>query len=365
MRCFSFLLTLFSFVITGQAGGATEPSHTTIHVQPSGEETVIEWYDAARLPMEGRRWDDPDRPFARLPLRVQEEVTVGVWRMSTRTAGLALRFETDSNQVHVRWSGGLPLAMDHMAATGVSGVDLYRRGLEGWEFAAVGFPADGETTRTLVTVRNNPSREYLLFLPLYSAVDYLELGVDEGASFRPLTPPADEKPVVMYGTSIVQGGCASRTGMAHPAILRRWLDREVINLGFSGSAKMEPVMAELLSEIDAAVYVLDCLPNMTDALVDERLEPFLRQLRAARPGVPIVFVEHIRAERAASRHAISRAVIAKLLSEGFEDLHVIDGATLLPGREEATVDGTHPTDLGFFRIAEAHEPLLREILGGR
>src|SRR5690606_15666050 len=125
-------------------------------------------------------------------------------------------------------------------ATGVSGLDLYRREGGKWEFAAVGIPQDGETTRTLVTNPGDTLHEYLLFLPLYSAVDYLEVGVNAGATFTPLAPPEGEKPIVMYGSSIVQGGCASRTGMAHPAILRRWLDREVVNLGFSGSAKMEP-----------------------------------------------------------------------------------------------------------------------------
>lgn len=365
MRLCGLLLAIFSFVITGQAGDRLDPSRTTPHTHLSGEQTMIEWYDAAHLPIEGRRWHDPDRPFVRLPSRVLDDVTPGVRNMSTRTAGLALRFETDSRHVYARWSGGLPLAMNHMAATGVSGLDLYRRGESGWEFVAVGFPTDRETTRTLTSRTTAVSDEYLLFLPLYSDVNYLEVGVDKGSLFRPLAPPAGEKPIVMYGTSIVQGGCASRTGMAHPAILRRWLDREVINLGFSGSARMEPIMADLLAEIDAAVYVLDCLPNMTDALVEERVEPFLRQLRDARPGVPIVFVEHLKGDRAASRHAISRAVIERLEAEGFGELYVIEGTSLLQGREEGTVDGTHPTDLGFLRIAEAHEPLLRQILEGQ
>src|SRR5262249_29415705 len=136
-------------------------------------------------------------------------------------------------------------------------------------------------------------REYLLYLPLYNGVKSVEVGVPKGAALTKASPrPADHaKPLVFYGTSITQGGCASRPGMVHTAILGRRLERPVINLGFSGNGRMEREMAELLAELAPAVYVLDCLPNMDAALVAQRVEPFVRTLRKARPDTPILLVE--------------------------------------------------------------------------
>src|SRR5205085_2015483 len=136
-------------------------------------------------------------------------------------------------------------------------------------------------------------REFLLYLPLYNGVSSVEIGIAKGSTLAkgPARPPERQKPIVFYGTSITQGGCASRPGMVHTAILGRRLDRPVINLGFSGSGRMEPAMATLLAELDPAVYVLDCLPNMSAAEVAERMEPFVRTLRKAHPRTPIVMAE--------------------------------------------------------------------------
>lgn len=320
---------------------------------------VIVWYDAATMRMEGRGWDEPGRAFHRLPARAEGRVTAEVWRLEANTAGLAVRFATDSASIHARWSGGG--AMQHMPATGVSGVDLYARGESGWKFVAGGRPKDGETTRTLTSGRTGMG-DYRLYLPLYQKVDYLEIGVEKGSRFSQ-PEPANELPIIFYGTSIVQGGCASRPGMAHTAILGRWLDREAINLGFSGSARMEPAMAELVGELDAAVYVLDCLPNMTDDLVPGRVEAFVRQLRARRPDTPIVMVGHLKDDQVAARNERFRALVAQLQAEGDSRLFHLEGRDLLRPIEEGTVDGIHPTDLGFFWMAEAHLPVLKKALG--
>ncbi len=352
-------------MIAGMSGCAAlqpdGPASGTAPVPPPNGAN-LRWIDAAELHLEGKGWHEPGRPFTRLPARAEGSVTDLVWQLSRNTAGLAVRFYTDSPEIHARWSGGG--AMNHMAASGVSGLDLYKRDEGGeWVFAGVGRPDPGPTECLLASNPGGGEQEWLLFLPLYQDVSFLEIGLSPGASFR--QPESVGKPLVFYGTSIVQGGCASRTGMAHAAILRRWLDREVVNLGFSGSARMEPVMAELVGEIDAAVYVLDCLPNMTDELVEENLEPFIRRLRELRPGVPVILVEHLRPDLAASRNAALRQLYDQLISEGETGLFYVQGAELLRGREEGTVDGTHPTDLGFLRIAEALEGPLREALTGR
>ncbi len=195
----------------------------------------------------------------------------------------------------------------------------------------------------------------------------------QGAKLEAAPPrPASLKPIVFYGTSIVQGGCASRPGMAYPAILGRRLDREQINLGFSGSAWSEPEVAQLLAELDPAVYVLDPLPNMKEEWVAPRIERFVTLLRQAHPKTPIVLVENIaypdgdyvepRREHYAKANASLKELYGRLRRAGDKHLLYVAAEGLLGPDSEGTVDGTHPTDLGFLRMADAIEPTLRRAL---
>ena len=203
-----------------------------------------------------------------------------------------------------------------------------------------------------------------MYLPLYSGVTELRIGIEQDATIAqpPPRPAGRDKPLVFYGTSITQGGCASRAGMCHPAILGRWLDRAVLNLGFSGSGKMEPELAHLLGELDAAVFVLECLPNMTTEMVRQRVQPFVRILRAAQPTNPILLVESPLNPDANPGNEALRNAFENLTEQGVSGLYYLPGKTQLAGSENGTVDGVHPTDLGFFRIATAYEPVLRSIL---
>jgi lysophospholipase L1-like esterase len=214
-------------------------------------------------------------------------------------------------------------------------------------------------------------REFLIYLPLYNGVTSVEVGVPSGKTIHAASPRL-QKPIVFYGTSILQGGCASRPGMAYPAIIGRKLDWPTINLGFSGNAKSEPELAGLLAELDPAVYVLDPVPNMDAALVRERMEFFVRTIRESHPKTPIILVESLsytdgalvaqRKERYSSANAALREVFAKLKKSGVKNLHFISGENLIGDDHEATVDGTHPTDLGFLRMAEKIEPVLRKFV---
>jgi lysophospholipase L1-like esterase len=172
-----------------------------------------------------------------------------------------------------------------------------------------------------------------------------------------------QKPLVFYGTSITQGGCASRPGMAYAAILGRRLDRPTINLGFSGNGRMDPEVASLLAELDPAVYVIDCVPNMGPADVASRTEPLVQRIRKARPQTPILLVEDrtytnapllpaLEQRHQASRQAL-RSAYEALTASGIKNLYYLEGETLLGDDREDTVDGSHPTDLGFMRMADA------------
>ena len=335
----------------------------------------FQWHDAASWGVDGKGWDDTPWLYARLPVRAKGVVPDPVWDLSLMSAGLSVRFRTDATSIAARWTlTRSQLALPHAPASFCSGVDLYGRDHRGiWRWVAASMPATfPHVEAVLISGLDGTQREYTLYLPMFNGVERLEIGVPEGASFRGLAPKK-ERPIVYYGTSIVHGACASRPGMAHAAILGRRLGVPVINLGFSGNARMEPELARLIGEIDARIFVVDCLPNMGDAeLVRERAEPFVRILREARPDAPIVLVEdrtfanaywQERVQRAhqARREALKDAY-RRLVEAGYERLAYVPGNCLLGADGEDTVDGSHPTDLGFVRLADALEPVLRSLL---
>jgi lysophospholipase L1-like esterase len=325
------------------------------------KKSALLWYDAKYLLIEGKGWKGTEHLFERLPVHARDKVSTTVWSLSKDTAGIVVRFLTDSKVIGARWDGGG--AMNHMAATGNSGLDLYVRRKDTWEFCGVGHP--NVTTTTVTLVNNLPGKpaEYLLYLPLYNKVKDLKVGVTPVAFLAPAPErPADRRPLVFYGTSITQGGCASRAGMCHAAILGRWLDREVINLGFSGAGKMEPALADLLSELSPSVYILECLPNMTTDMVKERVKPFVRTLRHAHPETPILLVENLLLRRGNPQNLALKKAYENMQKEGVKYLYYMRGDNQLAGRENGTVDGVHPTDLGFFRMATAYAPELKAIL---
>ena len=288
---FSFIsLCLFAFL--GAPSFAVDNGKVSIakldrNLAAQDQGADLSWHDAARLGLEGKGWSDTEKPYHRLPARVRRVVPENVWTLGRHSAGLCLRFVSNAPKIGARWTvSSSNIAMPHMAATGVSGLDLYVHDSEVWRWTGGGRPT-GVTSQAILA-KGIPAgdHEYLLYLPLYNGVETLEIGVPADATLAPAPPrPADHaKPIVFYGTSITQGGCASRPGMAHTAILGRKLNRPVINLGFSGNGKMEPALEVLLAELDPSVYVLDCVPNMTPAMVSERVVPFVTALRCAKPG---------------------------------------------------------------------------------
>jgi len=341
----------------------------------SADDTL--WYDLRETDIEGRGWDDTEHFYDRLPLRARGVVREPVWTIGQRSAGICARFMTDATAIKVRWKLRLERqGMPNMAAGGVSGMDLYVRDERGaWRWVGEAAPAQIETnTRDLVSGLHPGWHEFMLYLPLYNGVESVELGIPAAAALAkaPPRPEGHRQPVVVYGTSITEGGDASRPGMAYTAILGRRLDRPFINLGFSGNGPMETEVAHFLKELDPAVFVLDCLPNMNAAQVKERAVPFVKILREARPETPIVLVENItyqdgrlvpeRRESAESKNAALKAAYKDLLATDMPKLFYMPGDGLLGYDGEATVDGTHPTDLGFMRMADAMEPVLRQAL---
>jgi hypothetical protein len=351
-----------------EAGELVEPKADAV-------DDKIAWFDAQQIGVEGKGFRDTKAPFDRLPARAEKLVRGSVWGLSRQSAGLCVRFETDATELHAKWSlTSARLEMNHMPATGVSGLDLYVKMETGqWRWLAVGRPTAQSNSVRLVGGIPAGRREYIVYFPLYNGVTAVSIGIAKTAKlWKPNARTSGLKPIVFYGTSITQGGCASRPGMVHTAILGRWLDAPVINLGFSGNGRMENEVASLMGEIDASVYVLDCLPNISANDVKSRTEPVIKILRAAHPETPIVLVEDreytdsflikSKAERNRTSRVELKAVYDKLKAAGVKQLYYIEGKHLLGDDGEGTVDSSHPTDLGFVRQSEAFRKVLKPIL---
>lgn len=332
-----------------------------------GQSTNIVWHDGTTLPIEGKAFADTEQYYDRLPASMKGKAPGSVWGLSHDSAGMCFRFVTDAPHLYLRWSvknGGL--AMTHMPATGVSGIDVYKWAEGGWRFVKTGFP---NAVSNAVDLAWAPGTPCLVYLPLYNGIASFSLGIQEGKSIRPAPARASgvSKPVVIYGTSITQGGCASRPGMAWTAIAGRVADVPVVNLGFSGSGKMEPSMVDAVAGIDASLYVLDCLWNMDDAMIRERFEPFVRELRKRRPSTPILVAEdcNVFNQAPTSKAKIIRGVYDKLKVEDpalWKSLYYLEAKEMLGHDCEGTVDGCHPNDWGMMQMGRIFGAAIKDAL---
>jgi hypothetical protein len=312
-------------------------------------------------------------PYDRLPGRAEGVVPAPVWNLSRDSAGAAVRFTAATPEIHARWTvTNKNLAGANITAIASSGLDLYAKTDSGkWRWLGFGQPTFPDSIVSLVAGIPSTEREFMVYLPLRNGVASLEFGVPKGSTIKP-GPARASKPILFYGTSITHGIGASRAGMTHVAMLGRTFSREVINLGFSGNGRMEPEVVKFVAELDPAVFVLDCLPNMNPQQVTERIVPGVKLLREAHPDTPILLVEDrniqtgflVEARRKANdaNHAALRDSFAALKADNVAQVYYLEGANLLGDDGEGTVDGSHPTDLGFTRQAAEFERVLRPVL---
>jgi lysophospholipase L1-like esterase len=203
-------------------------------------------------------------------------------------------------------------------------------------------------------------KEYLLYLPFFSEIKSLKIGIDSAAYIKALPNPFRRK-IVVYGTSIVHGVAASRPGLNYPSRLARMTGLDFVNLGFSGNARMENELADYLAGVDADAYIIDCVANTTAAQLTERTAYMVRAIRGKRPNVPVILVQSIHMDtgnfKPATRddillkNTILKDEYLKLVQQGVKDLYFIEGDELLGHDNEATCDGIHPNDAGFERMA--------------
>jgi lysophospholipase L1-like esterase len=375
LKFYPLVIGFLSFLPAIFAMEQTSPSPLT----PVRSDGTNLWFDIRQIGIEGRGWNDTSNFYDRLPARAEGMVRKPVWDLSRDSAGMCVRFVTDATSLRARWALTDPwLYLPNMTAIGKSGLDLYVRMETGWRWLAVGQPIAQTNEAVLVENLIPGKREYLLYLPLYNGTKFVELGISTNAVIEKAGSwgPGVRKPIVFYGTSILQGLSASRPGMVHSAILGRRFNWPTINLGFSGNGKMEPEMADLLAELDPSVYVLDCLPNMVADEIKERVEPCVRKLRAAHPATPIVLVEDRTMQNSfliagqmeyyhLKDRAALKAAYESLKKTGVKNLYYIPGEHLFGDDGEGSVDGSHPTDLGSMRQADTFAKVLGPLLKAR
>jgi len=338
--------------------------------------------DARDLRVINRAWPDGKHPYRRLPDYLQDSIRPGLADRALCSAGIGVRFATNSSRIGVKYKLLKDFHMNHMADTGTKGADLYIfEGDSSWRHVNTVRPvlADKENKIIDATIVSNLDTtrmaEYMVYLPLYDGVEQFEVKVDSLADITAgranLIDPKHR--IVVYGTSIMQGGCASRPGMASSNIISRELNAEVINLGFSGEGKMDFCVARAMAAIpDVDMFILDPVPNCTEKMCDTLTYDFVNIIRKACPGIPVVMVEgpiypYARYDSyfgkyLPAKNAAYRRNYEKLKADNPDDLYYVNSVNLDGPQDDGTVDGIHLTDLGFLHYADKLVPVIRDIL---
>jgi GDSL-like lipase/acylhydrolase family protein/SGNH-like hydrolase/esterase family protein len=338
--------------------------------QVNQTDDTLKFYDGQLFTIIGKYHSEKN--YTRFPQEYKNKLREAVWSLGQHSTGISIRFRTNASDIIVRWTALNDGKMDHMAYTGIKGVDLYAHMNNKWKYVNTGRVKGKDNEFTMIKSEDKIFREYLLNLPLYDGIESLSIGVNTDAE---ITIPEkkwliEKKPVVYYGSSIAQGGCASRPGMAFTNILERAMDRSFVNMGFSGSGTFDIPVGEAMCEIDAALYVIDCNPNTKMPLIYERAIELVKFLKKKRPEIPILLVEAFYYERGFVKPQDSNneeknlelhRSFMTLLESGIQELYYKKGEGLIGYDHEGTVDGVHPNDLGMMRIANGLQPSI-EIL---
>lgn len=351
-----FFCSLFVFLIACQ-------QNTSNNILYSSKFDDIKYFGEDSFLLEGTDVADSlkENKYDRLPASYKGFVREPVWNLSKNSAGLSIRFLSNSSVITAKWELLNNFSMNHMPDTGIKGIDLYFKNNDKWQYINTGVPTGFNNEYRLIDNMDKELREYKIFLPLYDGIKNIEIGVDN-SSFIQKPKKSERKPIIFYGTSITQGACASRPGMAHTNIISRKLDRNVINFGFSGNGRMEYPISKLISESEPAFYVIECMPNMYPPdLVSSNTIPLVDVIRSKNPNTPIVLVDLFTSPiNTLDKNAVKgtnemnnalRNEYKKMIDKGYQNIIYIESSNALGNDFEGTVDAVHFTDLGFLRYS--------------
>ena len=326
----------------------------------------IVFYDVEAAPFKLYGVMREGKNFRRLPEKIAKATSEGVHHLHAQTAGGRVRFVTDSPYIAVVAEYSAVGKMPHFPFTGSIGFDLY----SGTRYFRTFVPpvTTEDHLESVVELKEKVEREYTLNFPLYSEVTKVYIGLQEGSVLKAASDYSAELPIVYYGSSITQGGCCSRPGNAYQNIITRELNVDHINLGFSGSAKAEDVMADYVAGLDMLAFVYDYDHNApTVEHLEATHERMFKKVRAAHPDLPVLMLtrpKYYLTEEEEQRLAVVRKTYENALAAGDKNVYFIPGPDLLNDfvREAALVDNCHPTDAGFISMADVVGKKLKEIL---
>ena len=347
----------------------------------SFSDETYHYYDIKKAPfkIEGLAWFSKEKEYFRLPKDCQQDVSEAVYWLSSHPAGGQLHFQSNSKTIVIKVQLAASANMTHMTGVGQAGFDLYykKRNEKNYHFfTSTNYPY-GQVEYSIVLYRNDKKewKDFLIHFPLYMGVKNVWLGLEKDALLKPARKRKKQGKVVVYGTSITQGGCATRPGMAYTNLLSRQLDIEFINLGFSGSGLGEPIMAELMTEINnVSLFILDYDANggCTGDL-EKNMKNFILTLRKKYPIIPILILSKppftnyvfLKEEIELRKRLVEfqKNLVLEFKAKHDENIYFLDGNTLY-GKdwEECSVDGIHPTDLGFYKMSKTLLPVIKKIL---
>lgn len=294
-----------------------------------------------------------------------------VKRLLTNSAGLAICFTTNSPTIKAKWTVTDGGRLANMTAIAQKGLDLYIKRDGQWQYAGVGAPDGVTTDKILVENMGTEEKECMLYLPLYDELKDLEIGISPDSYIRAGQNPFKKK-IVIYGSSILQGASASRPGMAYAARLSRSSGCNFINLGLSGNGKMEKEAGEMVADIDADAFILDCIPNPSPGEITERAAEFIMTLRDKHPDTPIILIQTLIREKGNFDLKVKEWVkqqneaiagqMEVLRKKNIKNLYFMKEDRFLGTDHEGTTDGVHPNDLGFDRMLQKYKPYIGKIL---
>lgn len=339
----------------------------------------LNYFDGLSFDVQGQF--HKEKNFHRLPGKYEAIVSKEVWNYSLQPAGISILFNTDSPVISAKWVFDKNSDITAITKGGASGLDLYCYDNGHWQFVNSVVSRGYDNESLLISGMDTTSKEFLIYLPLTCRIESFKIGINK--NFTIYNPDhhkngIQKKRIVFYGTSVTQGGRASRPGMAYPSIISRKLNVEAINLGFSDNGRFEPTIGHVMSEIDAELYVIDCTPNSSPELIKKNSLNLIRILRKSKPSTPILLIEsiireysnftkngdnifyglnYIQAQNRELKQSYENAI-----NEGITEIYYLESAGLTGTDHDATVDGIHLSDLGHYRIAENVSTKIIDIL---
>ncbi|NGM62053.1 hydrolase [Sphingobacterium sp. SGG-5] len=323
------------------------------------------------LPVHGKLFDTPHK-YHRVDTAKYNDIPAAVKRLYTNSAGLFVTFKSSAPEIYAKWCVTSRKVGLNMTSIVNKGLDVYIRNAEGqWQYASSKGTTKACDEVKLAEYLGEEEKEFLVYLPMYDETKSLQIGVPDGYTIDPLPNPF-KKEIVVYGSSIVHGASAGRSGMAYPAILSRRTGFNFVNFGVSGNARIEKEMAHMFADLNPDVYILDCVPNSSPEQVASRTAYFVEYLRKKHPNTPIIMIPSVVRElsffnqrwkaRNRQQNEQWKAEYDKLIAKGVKNLYYLDDDYLLGHDHEGTTDGTHPNDLGFMRMADKIGPFVLEVM---